>query len=67
MVVNPVQPEKQLSPNDVTFEGMEIVVNPMQLRKHSSPNDVTFKGMEMDVKLLQPSYLLLVDYQYFTP
>ncbi len=34
--------------------------------KQFSPNEVTDEGIMIDVKLLQFSYLLLVDYQYYT-
>ena len=34
--------------------------------KQFSPNEVTDEGIMIDVKLLQSSYLLLVDYQYYT-
>ena len=34
--------------------------------KQFSPNEVTDEGILIDVKLLQSSYLLLVDYQYYT-
>ena len=35
-------------------------------QKHSSPKEVTEEGIVMLVKLEQPLYLLLVDYQYYT-
>ena len=34
--------------------------------KQFSPNEVTDEGIMIDVKLLQPEYILLVDYQYYT-
>ena len=33
--------------------------------KQFSPNEVTDEGIMIDVKLLQPEYLLSVDYQYY--
>ena len=38
----------------------------LQNSKHLSPKLVTELGMVMEVKQLQPVYLLLVDYQYYT-
>ena len=34
--------------------------------KQFSPNEVTDEGIMIDVKLLQSTYLLLVDYQHYT-
>ena len=34
--------------------------------KQFSPNEVTDEGIMIDVKLLQSSNVLLVDYQYYT-
>ena len=62
----PLQPEKQLSPKEVTDEGMGTDVKPLQLEKQLSPNEVTDEGMVIEVKPLQAAYLLLVDYQYYT-
>ena len=45
---------------------MVIEDNLLQPEKTASPNDVTDEGIEMEVKLSQPEYLLLVDYQYYT-
>ena len=45
---------------------MVIEVKPLQLKKQQSLNEVTNGGMVIEVKPLQPSYLLLVDYQYYT-
>ena len=64
--VKPRQPWKQNRPNEVTDEGMVIEVKLSQQEKHSYPNDVTDEGMVIEVKPLQPEYLLLVDYQYYT-
>ena len=66
MEVKLLQPEKQYRLNEVTDEGMVIVVKSQQLMKQNSPKDVTEEGMVIEVKLLQPEYLLLVDYQYYT-
>ena len=41
-------------------------VKPLQPEKHDPPIEVTDEGIVMEVKLLQPRYLLLVDYQYYT-
>ena len=57
---------KQFSPNEVTDEGIMIDVKLLQPEKQYSPNEVTDEGILIDVKLLQSSYLLLVDYQYYT-
>ena len=45
---------------------MVIEVKSLQLKKQDSPNEVTDVGMVIEVKPLQSSYLLLVDYQYYT-
>ena len=42
-------------------------VKPLQPEKQLSLNEVTEEGMVMEVKPLHFAYLLLVDYQYFTP
>ena len=42
---------------------MEVKLQPL---KQYSPKLVTELGMVTKVKLLQPEYLLLVDYQYYT-
>ena len=65
--VKPIQPEKHSRPNDVTEDGMVREVKPVQPEKQLSPNEVTLEGMVMEIKPIQPLYLLLVDYQYFTP
>ena len=57
---------KQFSPNEVTDEGIMIDVKLLQPEKQYSPNEVTDEGILIDVKLLQSSYLLSVDYQYYT-
>ena len=45
---------------------MGKLVNPLQPEKAQSPIEVTPEGMVKLVNLLQPLYLLLVDYQYYT-
>ena len=45
---------------------MVIEVKLLQPEKHPVPKLVTDDGMVTEVKLLQSSYLLLVDYQYYT-
>ena len=45
---------------------MVIEVKPQQPKKQLPPNEVTDEGMVIEVKPLQFSYLLLVDYQYYT-
>ena len=64
--VKPLQPEKQELPNEVTDEGMVIEVKPLQPSKQDQSNEVTDEGMVIEVKPLHFSYLLLVDYQYYT-
>ena len=64
--VNFVQPEKQLSPKLITDDGIVTDFKPSHQKKHSSPKLVTDDGMVIDFKFLQPLYLLLVDYQYYT-
>ena len=58
---------KQFSPNEVTDEGIMIDVKLLQPEKQYSPNEVTDEGIVMEVKPIHFWYLLLVDYQYFTP
>ena len=41
-------------------------VKPLQPEKQASSNEVTDEGIVMEVKPVQPQYLLLVDYQYYT-
>ena len=66
IVVKPLQPVKQHSPNEVTEEGRVMEVKPLQPVKQNTPNEVTEEEMVIEVKPLQPQYLLLVDYQYYT-
>ena len=66
MEVKLLQPSKQPCPKLVTELGMVMEVKLLQPRKQSSPKLVMELGMVMEVKLLQFSYLLLVDYQYYT-
>ena len=44
-----------------------MLVKPGQPEKQPSPKEVTEEGIVMLVKPEQLKYLLLVDYQYFTP
>ena len=62
-----LQLAKQLLPKLVTDDGMVTEVKPVQPLKQPPAKLVTDDGMVIEVKLLQPLYLLLVDYQYFTP
>ena len=64
--VKPLQPEKAFCPILVTEFGMVTDVKPPQYWKALSPILVTEFPMVIDVKPLQYSYLLLVDYQYYT-
>ena len=66
MEVKLLQRRKHHSPIEVTDEGIVMEVKLLQSRKHSLPNEVTDEGIVMEVKALQYSYLLLVDYQYYT-
>ena len=66
MEVKLLQSRKQSCPKVVTELGMVMEVKLLQPEKHLSPKLVTELGMVMAVKLLQFSYLLLVDYQYYT-
>ena len=63
--VKPVQPSKQPS-KLVTELGIVIEVKPVQPRKQLSPKLVTELGIVIEVNPVQQSYLLLVDYQYYT-
>ena len=67
MEVKRLQPTKHSNPKLVTELGMVMEVKLLQPLKQELPTLVTELGMVMEVKLLQPLYLLLVDYQYFTP
>ena len=53
-------------PNEVTDEGIVMEVKPLHHSKQEFPNEVTDDGIVMEAKRLQPSNVLLVDYQYFT-
>ena len=66
MEIKPLQLLKQPPSNEVTDEGIVIEVKQRQNMKHLSPKLVKELGIVMLVKLLQLSYLLLVDYQYYT-
>ena len=60
------QCENAESPMAVTLGGMVIEVRLLQLKNASLPIVVTLGGMVMEVRREHPSYLLLVDYQYYT-
>lgn len=64
--VKPLQPLKQFSSSTVTEEGMVIEVKLLHFLKQAEPKEVIEEGIVIEVKPLQPSYLLLVDYQYYT-
>ena len=61
-----LQPEKQHDSNLVMVLGMVMDVRLRQFSKQLYPKYVTELGTAMAVRLLQPLYLLLVDYQYYT-
>ena len=65
MDVKPLQPLKQLFPNEVTEEGISMEVKLLQLKKQLFPNEVTEVGISMDVKPLQKQYLQPIITQYF--
>ena len=56
--VSPLQPEKALSPMDVTLLGMTTDVSPLQPEKAKPPMDVTLLPIETDVRPLQPENAL---------
>ena len=58
--------QKHLSPKLVTDDGMVIEVKLRQSWKQLSPKLVTDDGMVTEVNFVQDSYLLSVDYQYYT-
>ena len=60
------QSPKQWLPKEVTEEGIVMLVKFVQYLKQSLPKEVTEEGIVMLDKPLQPQYLLLVDYQYYT-
>ena len=47
-------------------DGNSTLVNSMQFSKHLAGMTLIESGMEMVLRLIQPLYLLLVDYQYYT-
>ena len=57
---------KAQPPTLVTLSGIFIPDKEPQLEKAKSPILVTFSGITTFDKELQYSYLLLVDYQYYT-
>ena len=66
MDVREEQEAKHHPPKLVTEDGILMDVREEQEAKHHSPKPVTEDGILMDVREEQPSYLLLVDYQYYT-
>ena len=44
---------------------MVIDFRPLQSSKQAEPKEVTDEGMLIEGKLVQPEYLLSVDYQYY--
>ena len=64
--VKPEQPEKAPLSILVTELGIVTDVKLLQPKKAKLLILVTEFGIVIDVKLLQSSYLLLVDYQYYT-
>ena len=50
----------------VTLSGMTILDKKLQYANAPSPISVTLLGMTILDKELQYSYLMLVDYQYYT-
>ena len=59
-------PRNALFPIDVTLDGRSMKVRLSQSKNALFPIDVTLDGISMEVRFLQPLYLLLVDYQYYT-
>ena len=66
MLVKPEHQLKQLSPKEVTEEGIVMLVKPLHPKKQLFPKEVTEEGIVMLVKPEQFLYLLLVDYQCYT-
>ena len=62
--VKPVQPLKQLAEREA---GTWMEDKLLQFLKQYAATLLSDAGRVMDVRLVQFSYLLLVDYQYFTP
>ena len=59
------QPIKHKGLKEVTEEGIVTFIKP-EAEKQPSPKEVTEEGIVILVKSQHPSYLLLVDYQYYT-
>ena len=55
MLVKPEQPQKHISPKEVTEEGIVMLVKPEQFRKQPEPKEVTDEGI---VTLFNPSHSL---------
>ena len=66
MEVRELHDTKAQSPILVTEEGIFMEVRELQSTKAQSPILVTEEGMFMEVRELHSTYLLLVDYQYYT-
>ena len=66
MEVKLLHSKKHSSPKLVTELGMVMEVKLVRPEKQAFPKLSTELGMGMEVKLLQTTYLLLVDYQYYT-
>ena len=66
MLVRDLQSIKVHSPIIVTLFGIFMLVRESQSLKACPPIVVTLFGTFMLVRDLQPPYLLLVDYQYYT-
>ena len=58
--------ENAISPISLIDSGISILVRLSQPKKACDSMHVTELGMITLFKLLQPEYLLLVDYQYYT-
>ena len=65
-VCKPLQPQKALSPMDVTELGMVTEVRPLQPAKARYPMDVTELGMVTEVRPLQYRNILNIDNQSLT-
>ena len=63
---NPLQPRNAPEPIEVIPSGRVKLVNPLQPLNAELPISVTLDGMFILVNPLQYTYLLLVDYQYYT-
>lgn len=66
MQLSELQPAKALSTMVVTLLGIFMLVRVLHSLKALSPIFLTLLGIFMLVRALQPSNVLLVDYQYYT-